>query len=186
MNSQNKKVLWASVVSVLLAAIVLVTVVLPAEYNLDPLGTGEVLGVLGLSRPPPSAITNEQAEFNVDSMRFELAPFESVEYKYRLEQDASLVFAWTATGEVLYDFHAEPDGAEPGFAESFEQSRSTAANGTYIAPFPGIHGWFWENRGTQLIELELVTAGFYSNATEFRDGDSSDRSPQAARDYITP
>jgi len=186
MKTQNKNVLWASIISILLAAVILVAVVLPAEYNLDPLGTGEVLGVLGLSRPPPSAITNEAADFNVDAIRFELAPFESVEYKYRLEQGASLVFAWTATGEVVYDFHAEPDGAEPGFAESFEQSRSTGENGTYAAPFPGIHGWFWQNRGSQLIELDLVTAGFYSNAIEFRDGDRSDRSPRTARDYITP
>lgn len=186
MKTQNKNVLWASIISILLAAVILVAVVLPAEYNLDPLGTGEVLGVLGLSRPPPSAITNEAADFNVDAIRFELAPFESVEYKYRLEQGASLVFAWTATGEVVYDFHAEPDGAEPGFAESFEQSRSTGENGTYAAPFPGIHGWLWQNRGSQLIELDLVTAGFYSNAIEFRDGDRSDRSPRTARDHITP
>lgn len=186
MNSQNRKILWAAIVSMVLAAVVLVTIVLPAEYNLDPLGTGEMLGVLGLSRPPPTAISAEEDSFRLDSVRFQLAPFESVEYKYRLEQGASLAFSWTADAEVLYDFHAEPDGAEPGFAESFEQSRSMGANGTYVAPFPGIHGWFWENRGTSLLEVELVTAGFYSKSIEFRDGDQSDHAPRAARTYLQP
>ena len=186
MNSQNKRILWAAIVSMVLAAVILVTVVLPAEYNLDPLGAGEMLGVLGLSRPPPTAISAEEEIFKLDAVRFVLAPFESVEYKYRLEQGASLEFSWTADAEVLYDFHAEPDGAEPGFAESFEQSRSSGANGTYIAPFPGIHGWFWENRGSSILVVDLVTAGFYSKSIEFRDGDQSDGAPQNARIYLQP
>jgi hypothetical protein len=181
MRSQNRKILWATIVSAMAAAVILVTVVLPAEYGLDPLGTGEMLGVLGLSHPPPTAISNEEESFRSDTIRFDLSPFQSVEYKYRLEPGASLVFSWMSTGEVLYDFHAEPDGAERGFAESFEQGRSTGANGTYIAPFPGIHGWFWENRGSSAVVVDLVTSGFYSKATEFRDGDQSDYTPREAR-----
>ncbi|MCP4924932.1 MAG: hypothetical protein GY916_03195 [Gammaproteobacteria bacterium] len=186
MKSQNRKILWTTIVSAMAATVILVTLVLPAEYGLDPLGTGEMLGVLGLSRPLPTAISNEEESFKSDTIRFELSSFQSVEYKYRLEQGASLVFSWASTGDVLYDLHAEPDGAERGFAESFDQGRSTGANGTYTAPFPGIHGWFWENRGSSTVVVDLITSGFYSQATEFRDGDQSDYTPREARVTVRP
>ena len=171
------KLLRATLISLVLAAVVLFTLVLPAEYGIDPLGTGEALGLLGLSRSGPSAIVDATIDLRHDRIVFELAPFESVEYKYRLEQDAGMVFRWSATGELVYDMHAEPDGAEAGYAESFDTGRGAGASGTYLAPFPGIHGWFWENRGTQTVRLSLDTDGFYSLAIEFRDGDQSERVP---------
>lgn len=171
------KLLRATLISLVLAVIVLFTLVLPAEYGVDPLGTGEALGLLGLSRAGPSAIIDTTADLRHDRIVFELAPFESVEYKYRLEQDASLVFHWSASGELVYELHAEPDGAEAGYAESFDKGRGSGANGTYLALFPGIHGWFWENRGTETVHLTLETDGFYTLAIEFRDGDRSERVP---------
>ncbi len=176
----------ATAVSLLVAVLVLVTVVLPAEYGIDPLGTGEVLGVLGLSREPPGAVTGQTEDLRVDAVRYELAPFESVEYKYRLEAGASLQFDWSATGEVTFDLHAEPDGAEPGFAESFAQGRGTGARGTYVAPFAGIHGWFWENRGVETVTVELSTSGFYPVAKEYRDGWQTDREPDQIRARVEP
>jgi len=174
-TTEKPKLLKATLISLAVAAVVLVTVVLPAEFGIDPLGTGELLGLSGLARTGPQAVTDESQPFRTDRVRFELAPFESVEYKYRVEQGSGMTFSWTASGEVLFDFHAEPDGAEPGYAESFSQGRGQAANGTYLAPFPGIHGWFWENRGVATVSVDLVTAGFYDHAIEFRDGDQTRR-----------
>ena len=178
--------LTATLGAVGVAAVILVTLVLPAEYGVDPLGTGEALGLLGLSRQPPSAVTHQERTFHVDDVGFELAPFESVEYKYRLAAGPSLTYSWTASGEANSDLHAEPDGAKPGFAESFARGRSVAENGTYVAPFPGIHGWFWENRGALPIRVELTTSGFYETATEFRDGWQTDRQPPAVRSRLQP
>ena len=167
--------LWkATAIAFVVAMVLLFTVVLPAEYDVDPLGTGELLGLTGLSRTGPTAVTETASPHTVDSIRFELAPFESVEYKYRMEAGGGLVFSWEATGEVVYDMHAEPDGAEAGYAESFQQSRGTDGHGTYLAPFSGIHGWFWENRGDDTVFVELHASGFTSKATEFRDGDAVD------------
>jgi hypothetical protein len=176
----------ATLLSLVVAVLVLVIVVLPAEFDIDPLGTGELLGLTGLSRTGPSAVTTEVETFSSDRIRFELAPFESVEYKYRIEQGGGVVFSWQASGEVIFDLHAEPDGAEPGYAESFAQGRGTTGNGTYMAALPGIHGWFWENRGVDTVEVDLVTSGFYDHAIEFRDGDQSRVQPASARDAISP
>jgi hypothetical protein len=139
-----------------------------------------LLGLTGLSRTGPAALTDEPEAFRRDRVSFELAPFESVEYKYRLEAGAALLFSWRATGEVVFDFHAEPDGADQGYAESFEQGRDLARNGTYVAPFPGIHGWFWENRGAAAVTVTLDASGFVDGATEFRDNDMSERLPPLA------
>lgn len=175
--------LWkATLISLVVAGVVLVTAVLPAEYDLDPLGTGAVLGLTGLSRGGPQAVSDSAQPFREDFMRFELQPFESVEYKYRLEAGSGLVFSWEATAEVVFDFHAEPDGAETGYAETFERGRAESRHGTFIAPFSGIHGWFWENRGAEGVIVDLAASGFLSEATEFRDGDASTRVPPVTRE----
>jgi len=181
-----KSIVLATSGALLVALIILITVVLPAEYQLDPLGTGKVLGLMSLSREGPVALTSEDAAFQVDAVTFELASFESVEYKYRLEQGASLLFDWRASGELVYDLHAEPDGADAGYAESFAAGKAEAGRGSYVAQFPGIHGWFWENPGPQPVTLTLTTAGFYSGATEFRAGWETARQPEEAASRMSP
>ena len=93
-----------------------------------------------------------------------------MEYKYRLEKGEALLYSWKATGPVNYELHAEPDGAPRGYAETYEKGRNGQASGTLTAPFPGIHGWFWENAGDQEVTVTLRSAGFYNMSHEFRDG----------------
>ncbi len=54
----------ATIVAVIVAVVVLVVAVLPAEYGMDPLGTGDALGLTalyeagaGLGGPAPAVIT---------------------------------------------------------------------------------------------------------------------------------
>jgi hypothetical protein len=155
------------------ALVLLVTVILPAEYAIDPLGTGRFLGLVGLGTGEQqiAGVNEVQDEhYRIDEFSFTLAPFESLEYKYRLAEHAGLVYAWEATHELVFDLHAEPDGAEPGYAESFEQGRGVSRAGVYNAPFSGIHGWFWENRSQQDVSVTLRASGFFPAATEFRSG----------------
>jgi hypothetical protein len=168
--ASRRSILIATGIALVVAALILVTTVLPAEYGIDPLGTGKALGLTALAQVRPGVLAIQPAAFRQDEMVFVLAPFESVEYKYRLELDASMVYSWAATGTVSYDLHSEPEDAPEGYAESFEKSDSTAGHGTYTAPFSGIHGWFWENRGRREVTVTLTTAGFYSGALEFRGG----------------
>ena len=164
------KIAKATVLALLVAAVILVTAVLPAEYGIDPIGTGAALGLADLSQKKQGALAPQSREYKLDSTEFRLGPREWVEYKYRLEEGGSMVYSWKATGKVIYDMHSEPDGAARGYAESFEKSEKDQASGTYIAPFPGIHGWYWENPGQQELTIKLMTAGFYSAAQTFREG----------------
>ena len=168
--SERRRILGASALALAAAGALLVTLVLPAEYGWDPLGTGEALGLTGLADSRVSPLSRQPARWRSDRIEFELAPFEAVEYKYRLEAGDTLLFSWSSESEVLYDLHAEPDGAAPGYADSFAKSRGSTDAGSYTAPFSGIHGWFWQNRGQAPVTVRLETEGYYTEAVEMRDG----------------
>ena len=76
----------------LVAALILVAIVLPVEYNLDPLGTGRLLGLVYLGEDQDDPVLRERAAYREDRVEFELTPFESVVYKYGLAKDQALVF----------------------------------------------------------------------------------------------
>lgn len=184
-----RRILAATALAITIALAVLVVAVLPAEYGLDPLGTGKALGLTALAGTEedqsvsPSTLEAVRAGVNTqqtrqlaqDTFTVELRPFEGVEYKYRIDQGASLVYSWTASSNVSYDFHGEPDGAPEKYSESYGKGEGRSARGVFIAPRPGVHGWFWENPGAGRVTITLTTAGFYSASTEYRDGERRGR-----------
>ncbi len=78
-----------------------------------------------------------------------------------------MVFAWKANGDLVHDFHGDADGASAETAQSYDKEPHRQANGSFVAPFSGIHGWFWENPGDEPVTITLTTAGFYTSAHEF-------------------
>ena len=181
------KLARATAAAAIVATALLVTVVLPAEFGLDPLRTGAALGLTQLSASTPlpervalpaaakemapiieGPVAHYSSEYKYDSVEFAIGPYEYVEYKYRLEQGASMMYSWTADSDLIHDFHGERDGAPGDSAESFEKRNRHQANGMFTAPFSGIHGWYWENPGGEPIKVKLTTAGFYSAALEIR------------------
>jgi hypothetical protein len=166
---ERRRIFLASVAALGVALVLLFTVVLPVEYEYDPLGTGRLLGLDALANVGTNPLEAQPEAYREDVVEFYLEPFQSVEYKYLMDLDAPLIFSWSADGELYYDMHAEPAALGPEFAESYEQGSATARAGSYHAPFTGIHGWFWENRGRQDVVVTLHTAGFYVNATVFGD-----------------
>jgi len=165
-----QRLLASCALAAITAALILLLVVLPAEYGVDPLGSGEALGLLGLSEQQSTALQLQSGSWKSDSFEFQLAPFESLEYKYRLEQGAAMIYSWQGDGDVLYEMHSEPDGAAPGFAQTFAKGRAQSRQASYQAPFAGIHGWYWQNRGSTPIRIVLNSQGFYQHAIEFRGG----------------
>jgi len=107
-------------------------------------------------------------DYKVDTMSFTLAPGQAIEYKYQLALGGTMVYTWKATDEVEFDFHTEPEGRGAAGSESFEKGTATAGRGSYRARYPGIHGWYWNNRTRDEVTVSLVTAGFYTEARQFR------------------
>ena len=183
-------------VALVVAGAILITIVLPAEYAIDPLGTGRWLGLTQIAAPsvvvdvpktegapmvptPIGPIGLYPGEFKLDVFEIELAPYEYVEYKYQLEKGAAMLYSWTASAGVVHDFHGErgADAADGGPAEeSFDKQNRRQSSGSYAAPFAGIHGWYWENPSAEPVKIQLTTAGFYTSAVEIRS-DRSRRTP---------
>ena len=194
----TRKVLLSAAGAAAVALVVLITTILPAEYGIDPLGTGRLLGLTAISGtadvealPPPAPgaalvpvqegpVAHFPAEYKTDTVEFVVAPYQYVEYTYRLEKGATMLYAWKASVAPIYDFHADPDGDPKPEPISFDKKSKTDARGSLTAPFSGIHGWYWENPGGEPMTITLTTAGFYTAATEFR-------SPRVRRDHpLTP
>jgi hypothetical protein len=90
----GRKLILATLVAMVIAGLVLVTVVLPAEYGIDPLGTGEPLGLVVLTDAGnipvrTDGIVSSSRSYRVDEKTFELGPGEEVEYKFRLAADGN-------------------------------------------------------------------------------------------------
>jgi len=142
----KEKVLLATVVALLVAIAILFTVVLPAEYGVDPLGTGAALGLTDLAAtgsveaPIPAATSpTSVAEgtsvsvikgvfvpqpigYKVDSREIKLESGEGMEIKYYLPQGAGMVYSWTSNEKLFYEFHAEPDTKPAGASEDYYES----------------------------------------------------------------
>src|SRR5687767_3740372 len=169
------------------AGLILVMFILPAEFAVDPLGTGARLGLLDLgitgqqvealeaagangTGPEAVLIVPQEQGFHTETVEFKVGPREGMEYKYRLDKGEALLYSWKTTVPVNFEFHAEPDDGPRGYAQTYEKSQGSEASGTLTAPFSGIHGWYWENTGNQEITVTLTSAGYYNLSHEFRTG----------------
>jgi hypothetical protein len=180
-NSSKSNLIKATVIALLVAVAVLFAVILPAEYGLDPLGTGAALGLTQLSSAAEStataapvvlgANTSVAKTYKVDLEDITLFPGMGLEIKYQMEKGAVMVYSWKATGPVMFEFHGEPDQKpNPEYYDSYElddKIGKSESHGVFVAPSTGIHGWFWENKGEKEVNVVLHTAGFFSVAKYF-------------------
>ncbi|MEE4463196.1 hypothetical protein V2S84_14010 [Azotobacter chroococcum] len=181
----TQRLLKATLIAFGAAGVILVTTVLPAEYGIDPTGIGARLGLDALAQTAktagPSAAADpvaeapgqplEPAEANVvskregayrrDTQSLLLAPGEGAEIKAAMKSGDGLVFHWTASGNVAVDMHGERTGAAEDEYTSYWIERSQReASGTFTAPFDGTHGWYWLNRGSEPVTVQLEVSGF--------------------------
>lgn len=198
------KILAAIVVALLVASVILVVAVLPAEYGIDPLGTGARLGLTGLAAVEDDGEsltvmrgvnTSQSDAYKVDTIEIRLRPGKAVEYKYHMENGRSIVYSWNASGNVVYDFHGQPDGKPAEDSRSYDKrdrADSSKGHGAFTAPFTGVHGWYFENPGESEVRITVTSAGFYDRAEQFMDKgghfifDVVDVAPGAPRQTLIP
>lgn len=185
------------------AAIILFGAVLPAEYNIDPLGVGKASGLSRLWSPPeveytPGAgerplFTDHDIPFRTDVLEIPLLTEEDperryqVEYKVRMKEGATLVYGWEAIGappdEFYFDFHSHTT-PEPGaemVVASHKAAIGAAQNGAIVAPFDGIHGWYLQNQSLEPVTVRVRLAGFYELIPAGEDGNEAGLVPLPAR-----
>jgi hypothetical protein len=107
------------------------------------------------------------AKFVSDHWEYELLPYDSIEMKYKLAQGQPMIFAWHAPVPVHYDMHSVPDQGGNPATESFAISDAPSQTGVYVAPFTGIHGWFWQNQTLNNVTVTIDATGAFAGAVIF-------------------
>lgn len=186
-----RKLLIGSVAVLAVAAVALVVFIMPAEYGIDPTGAGKALGVTKLSEPGMSeeqirgakrtgvlTLSEQplQRESWDDEWQVVLAPYESIELKYTLDEGAAIDFEWQATDTVEYDLHSHPFDGGTELTESYAVDEGNRMQGRYVAAFTGLHGWYWQNRNLADVTVTVRAAGPIKGSTVFQMGGETQRS----------
>lgn len=171
--------LWLQVLgAALLGTALTVTVILPAEYGIDPTGFGALTGINRLSQPPevvvetksvapPEIARAEPVPFRQDVVTVPIGAFGrtlgATEYKVSLEAGQTMVYSWKASVPILFEFHGHTTPTDGSAAEVMDYSKGTAGegHGTLTAPLSGIHGWYFANPTFEDVTVELTIAGYY-------------------------
>lgn len=180
----------ASLAALAAGAAILVLFVLPAEYAIDPTGSGKALGLTRMaagddaaedapvspaaaSAPAIAVPAQTQANiaratpFRTDEKTVTLEPGKGIEVKARMKAGDSFNFRWTSTGPVRADMHGEPvGGKEDEFTDYWKQKDIASSQGSFTAPFAGTHGWYWKNREDKPITVTVRLDGFYESVFE--------------------
>ncbi|MFZ5719649.1 MAG: hypothetical protein ACOY5Y_09330 [Pseudomonadota bacterium] len=178
------RLVLATLATLALAVLIVLGVVLPAEFNRDPLGTGRLSGLSRLWAPDDTVVDPRAAgvarareyetPFRTDVVEIPLGDFmagadrSELEYKVRMRKDATLIYAWEVVGDVdPRDFrfdqhgHTTPRAGEGMTVATYRQGFGLRQQGALTAPFDGIQGWQFSNAGERPVVVRLRLAGFY-------------------------
>lgn len=177
------KLIKATVLALIVAGVILIAIVLPAEYGIDPTGIGNKLGLTALNASQSvakvvspsnelvepgqqlltSAVIKNDVPFRSDEMTITLEEDEGTEIKALMKKGEQFVFSWaTDGGKVNVDMHGEQPNAGEEFTSYWIDEQQSSANGTFVAPFDGSHGWYWHNRGDKPVNIKVKVSGFYN------------------------
>ncbi|MBS7670961.1 transmembrane anchor protein [Croceicoccus gelatinilyticus] len=186
------QLLQASAFALVAAGAVLVAVVLPAEYAIDPTGAGRVLGMTEMgevkaqlaeeaaadamlaetqAESVPAVATAAQeaadtpaeaANVRSDVTEITLEPGQAAEIKASMMKNASLEYDWSVAGGAV-NFDTHADAPGIDYHGYGKGRNSVGEKGTLTAAFDGSHGWFWRNRSASTVTVTLRTDGAYND-----------------------
>ncbi len=195
----TRQLIRSTIIAAIVASFILVAIVLPAEYGVDPTGIGSALGLTEMGRikvslakeieqaesaphtpPAVSAATPATATTTTvaapqpaapaprsDVATITLQPNQGREIKLAMREGARVTFSWsTDKGVVNFDEHADSK-VPPRDYYGYRKGTAVAKDeGVLTAAFEGWHGWYWRNRGKEVVTVTLRTSGDYQEIKE--------------------
>lgn len=154
----------ASFAALVLAGVALLILILPAEYNIDPTGIGQRLGLTVLARSaeasPVDPESKSESAASQQVIEIIVPAEKGIEYKLQMRQYDKVTYEWmTDSGSLYFDLHGEPDGDTSGYFESYAVATLDTMKGSFTAPFNGSHGWYWKNTSKQPVAVQLILNG---------------------------
>lgn len=165
MDSQqtSHSLIRATVISISVAIVALVFFILPAEYNVDPTGVDEILGLTVFNEEAEQTSTSISKENQQDTVILTVPAGKGIEYKLAMKKYSKATYLWTTdTGQLYMDLHGEPAGDSTGYFESYTIATVGEMKGSFTAPFEGSHGWYWKNKSDNDIQVQLIFNGEYA------------------------
>jgi hypothetical protein len=162
----RRELTLASAGATVIALLLLVVAVMPAEWGIDPTGVGRVLGLTQVGEMKQQVTeTPEDGVYakRFDSLSVTLTPGQGTEVKAVMRAGDAMDFSWKADAPVFFEFHGDPKG-KPGSAfVSYEKATKQHSDGHFEADFEGKHGWYWRNETTESLTVQLRASGVYAS-----------------------
>ena len=191
----SAQLIRSTVIAAASAVVILVTVVLPAEYNIDPTGIGGVIGLaemgeiktqlaeeaeadrqLGLEGQEESSLLNDIFGLFVGAAHAQDAEIWRDETTFILAPGDSAEWKLVMQKGQTVEYRMLVEGGRVNFdmhghgggnSVTYEKGRgSTGDEGQILAAFDGEHGWFWRNRDKAAVTVTIQVRGEYA---EFKD-----------------
>ncbi|MDQ3684648.1 MAG: transmembrane anchor protein [Acidobacteriota bacterium] len=187
----SRQLLRSTIIAIVVAAVLLVTVVLPSEYGIDPTRLGRVLGLtrmgeikMSLAReaeqdraaatapvqqsavtspPPPAQQTQNTA--NPSAPRTD-----EMSVTLKPGGGAEVKLEMSKGAKVSYEWttaggpvnhDTHGDNPQVDYHGYSKGQQMERDSGELTAVFDGKHGWFWRNRGNAEVTVTLKTNGVY-------------------------
>ena len=190
------KLIKSTVLAAATAGVLLVTVVMPSEYGIDPTGVGNALGLKRMGEIKASlaeeaaadaakdaqvAETSAVVEETAPSMQaspenttmqshensFTLAPNEGTEIKVTMAKGAKVDYVWETNGsKANFDVHGDSKIHKIDY-HPYYKGADVKRKGTLEAAFDGNHGWFWRNRTNEPLTITIKTNGEYTEIKRY-------------------
>ncbi len=186
----SAQLLKSTIIAAASALVILVTVVLPAEYGVDPTRIGRLLGLvemgeiksqlaaeaeadrqLDVIEDDQSSLLNDIFDIFVGAAYAQDAEVWRDELTFTLEPGASAEWKLAMTKGQSAQFRMIVDGGRVNFdlhghgsgqSVTYEKGRgSIGSAGVINADFDGEHGWFWRNRDNQPVTVTVQVRGEY-------------------------
>lgn len=186
-----RRLLRSTAIAAGVAAAILVTIVLPAEYGVDPTGIGRVLGLKAMGETKMAFAREEAGHEGAEgpaavaegtivpttpnavltgSMSTDSASSDVTEVILLPNQGEEIKLTMRKDARAVYawatnrgavNYDTHGDSPTLKYHGYAKGAAVRADSGVLTAAFDGQHGWFWRNRGRDTVVVSLRTSGDY-------------------------
>ena len=188
----SNQLIKSTILAAIAAIVILFTVVLPAEYGIDPTGVGKLLrltemgqvkqqlaeeaaadaaGLLTTETPDVDNVTEKAVNATIADTTVTNGQWrDEIPFTLTPGEGTEIKLKMSEGDKANYSWavtggevNFDTHGDALGKSISYEKGRGVASDeGVLEAAFTGNHGWFWRNRGDSDVQVVLRTRGDYS------------------------